>query len=76
LAKNRRLETLSGLCGENRLQKLGAKAGGFPREISQKYRANSVAKRHRMPYLYKFVFEKERYGWWLFCGKRYATEGI
>ena len=37
----------------------------------------SVAKTHRMPYLYRsFISAKEPYNWWLFCEKWPATSGI
>ena len=35
-----------------------------------------VGEAHRMPYLYKLFSAKEPYNWWLFCGKRPATQGI
>jgi len=35
-----------------------------------------MAKRHRMPYLDRFLSAKEPYNYWLFCKKRPASHGI
>jgi len=36
----------------------------------------SVAKTHRIPYLDRLFSSKEPYNWWLFCGKKPATQDI